>query len=156
MSCLRDKIKMAVAFRISRIWSRDAWADLNCRGVCYRCIRFFIFSRGFDGLQSRFDKTVFEPLSPSASEESSIFSSDTLNLHLNKAISSVRPRKVIFFLFLKIKGFYQKTVYIRLIIYLKATYGKKKWKKSNFQLLPLNTQTLLTVTLKLLGTLIQI
>ena len=106
--------------------------------------------------KSRFDKTVFEPLSSSASEESSIFSSDTSNLHLNKAILSVRPRKLIFFLFLKIKGFYEKTVYIRLIIYLKATYGKKKWKKSNFQLLPLNTQTLLTVTLKLLGTLIQI
>ena len=38
----------------------------------------------------------------------------------------------------------------------KSYLWKKKWKKSNFQLLPLNTQTLLTVTLKLLGTLIQI
>ena len=24
---------------------------LNCRGVSYRCVRFFVFSRGFDGLQ---------------------------------------------------------------------------------------------------------
>ena len=32
-----------------------------------------------------------------ASEESSVFSSDTLNLHLNKAILSLRPGKSIFF-----------------------------------------------------------
>ena len=38
---------------------------------------------------------------------------------------SLRPRKLIFFLFSKIKGFCEKTVYIRLIIYLKATYGEK-------------------------------
>ena len=69
---------------------------------------------------------------------------------------SLRPRKLIFFLFSKIKGFCKKTVYTTLIIYLKATYGKKKWKKSNFQLLPLNTQIFLTDALKLFGTLIQI
>ena len=38
---------------------------------------------------------------------------------------SLRPRKLIFFLFSKIKGFYEKTVYIRLIIYPKVTYGEK-------------------------------
>ena len=42
---------------------------------------------------------------------------------------SLRPRKLIFFLFSKIKGFCEKTVYIRLIIYLKVTYGEKKMKE---------------------------
>ena len=33
------------------------------------------------------------------------------------------------------KGFYEKTVYIRLIIYLKATYGKKKMEEVEFSTL---------------------
>ena len=46
---------------------------------------------------------------------------------------------------------------INRVIYLKATYRtKKKETKSFFQLLPLNTQTFLTVALKLFGTIIQI
>ena len=81
-----------------------------------------------------------------------MFSSDTFNVHLNKAILSLRPGKLIFFLFSKRKGFCEKTVYIKLIVHLKATYGKKKpKKKSNFQLLTLNTQTFLTVALQLFG-----
>ena len=87
-----------------------------------------------------------------ASEESSIFSSDTLNLHLNKAILSFRQGELIFLLFSKIKGFCEKKVYTRLIVYLKATCGKKKTtKKSNFQLLTLNTQTFLTSLLNCLA-----
>ena len=46
---------------------------------------------------------------------------------------------------------------INRIIYLKATYGTKKNEtKSFFQLLSLNTQTFLTIALKLFGTIIQI
>ena len=46
---------------------------------------------------------------------------------------------------------------INRVIYLKATYQTKKNEtKSFFQLLSLNTQTFLTVALKLFGTIIQI
>ena len=48
---------------------------------------------------------------------------------------SLCPRKLIFFLFSKIKGFCEKTVYIRLIIYVKATYGEKKMKEIEFSTL---------------------
>ena len=93
-----------------------------------------------------------------ASEESSVFSSDTLNLHLDKTILSLRQGELIFLLFSKIKGFCEKTVYTRFIVYLKATCGKKKKNNKEIEFSTLATQysNFPYLALKLFGTLIQI
>ena len=49
--------------------------------------------------------------------------------------------------FLENKRLFARTTYIRLLIYLKAIYGKK-WRQSIFQLLPLDGRYFLTVALK--------
>ena len=49
--------------------------------------------------------------------------------------------------FLENKRLFARTTYIRLLIYLKAIY-EQKWRKSIFQLFPLDGRYFLTVALK--------
>ena len=64
----------------------------------------------------------------------------------NTAILRLRPRKLIFLLFSKIKGFCENNLHQ--ITYLPKSYlYKKKLRKSIFQLLPLDGRYFLTVAL---------
>ena len=66
----------------------------------------------------------------------------------NTAILRLRPRKLIFLLFSKIKGFLREQLTSDYLSNQKLVMDKK-WRKSIFQLLPLDGRYFLTVTLKL-------
>ena len=111
--------------------------------------------------KSRFDMTVFEPLSSSRVIVTKALS--LVQIHsiytLKKGHFESLSAKTVILSFLENKRLLQENSLhqINRIIYLKATYGTKKNEtKSFFQLLPLNTQNFLTVVLKLFGTIIQI
>ena len=119
------------------------------------------FPEVFTASKSRFDKTVFEPLSSSRVIVKKALS--LVQIHsiytLKKGHFESLSAKTVILSFLENKRLlHENSLHqINRVIYLKATYQTKKNEtKSFFQLLSLNTQTFLTVALKLFGTIIQI